>query len=68
MSEAQTPLPAPASVWCTCMRRMLLRLPLVLAGWSSEQQTVKLQLFKKYRERPDMPFCMLKAALQVSLP
>lgn len=44
---------------------MLLRLPLALAGWDREQQTMKLPLFKKFRDRPDMPFCNFKAVLQV---
>ena len=47
------------------VRRMLTRLPLALVGWDTEQQTIKLPLFKKFRERPDMPFCNLRAALQV---
>ena len=50
------------------MRRMLTRLPLALVGWDTEQQTIKLPLFKKFRERPDMPFCNLRAALQVLAP
>ena len=44
---------------------MLLRLPLVLIGWDKEEQVVKLPLFKRFRERADMPFCIFKAALQV---
>ena len=49
------------------LHRMLLRLPLVLIGWDKEQQVVKLPLFKRFRERADMPFCIFKAALQVSI-
>ena len=45
-----------------------MRLPLALAGWDREQQTLKLPLFKKFRERPDMPFCTFKAVLQVPTP
>lgn len=43
-----------------------MRLPLALVGWDTEQQTMKLPLFTKFRERPDMPFCEFRAALQVS--
>ena len=48
--------------------RMLLRLPLALVGWDREEQIVKLPLFKKFRERSDMPFCNFRAALQVCSP
>jgi len=47
---------------------MLLRLPLALVGWDREEQIVKLPLFKKFRERSDMPFCNFRAALQVCSP
>ena len=40
----------------------------MLIGWDKEQQVVKLPLFKRFRERADMPLCIFKAALQVSLP
>lgn len=39
----------------------------MLIGWDKEQQVVKLPLFKRFRERADMPFCIFKAALQVSI-
>ena len=44
-----------------------MRLPLALVGWDTEQQTIKLPLFKKFRERADMPFCNFRAALQVHI-
>jgi hypothetical protein len=47
--------------------RMVTRLPVALIGWDTEQQTVEVPLFKRFRERPDMPFCMFRAALQVKL-
>ena len=40
---------------------------MALVGWDTEQQTIKLPLFKRVRERADMPFCEFRAALQVLL-
>ena len=45
-----------------------MRLPQALLGWDTEQQTIKLPLFKKFRERADMPFCNFSSALQVPSP
>lgn len=46
--------------------RMLARLPLVLCGWYEEKQLLKVELFKGYKERADVPFCVFRVALMVS--
>ncbi|KAK9907381.1 hypothetical protein WJX75_002552 [Coccomyxa subellipsoidea] len=43
--------------------RMLARLPLVLVGWYEEKQDLKVVLFKGYKEKADVPFCVFRVAL-----
>lgn len=45
--------------------RMLARLPLVLVGWYEEKQDLKVVLFKGYKEKADVPFCVFRVALMV---
>lgn len=47
---------------------MLATLPLTLTGWRREQQVLRVPLFKRYRERLDIPFAIFRASLQVPLP
>ncbi len=52
---------------CT-LRRMLATLPLTLTGWRREQQVLRVPLFRRYRERLDIPFAIFRASLQVPRP
>lgn len=44
---------------------MLATLPLTLSGWQREQQVLRVPLFKRLRERADVPFAIFRTSLQV---